>query len=107
MFPVCGVLLGCAWLCALFSDRAVLLPGCVLCFLSLKIALLEFCFRDKVCNFFSNVYSFMVGDFLAGLWCIAVFAGAIPLGRMMFPAWNMLFSYWIRLFLFSLLVFAA
>ncbi len=38
MFPDCGVLRGCAWLCALLN-RVLLLPrGCGLFFLFLKIA---------------------------------------------------------------------
>jgi hypothetical protein len=42
----------------------------------------------------------MVGDFLAGAWCIVAGAGAILLGCVMFLAWIVLFP-------FSLLVFAA
>jgi hypothetical protein len=81
VFPVCGVLLGCVRLCALFTWWIF----------SLKNALLKFCFRDKVCNFFSNVYSFTIGDFHAGVWCIIAGAGAILLGCVMLPAWNTLY----------------
>jgi hypothetical protein len=91
--------------CFLSAACCLAVHGFVLClpggFFSLKIALLEFCFRDKVCNFFSNVYSFMVGDFLAGVWCIIAGAGSILLGCVMLPAWNTLFLTGLCCFFFA------